>query len=72
MAKNRHNTQPQRPRDLRSSGGVYVETEFGNAGEKLQKVLGEINITRLTCGHKPTEERMAQILRIIGVLTDDE
>jgi hypothetical protein len=69
--KNRHNTQPQRPRDMRG-GDEHIEINEHNVHARLNMLVGAINTVRLTCGDTELEKMMTQILRAGGVLVDDD
>ena len=69
--KNKHNTQPQRPRDMRG-GDEHIEIPEHNVHARLNLLVGAINTVRLTCGDTELEQMMTQILRAGGVLVDDD
>ena len=71
--KNRHNTQPQRPKDLRLiQDGEHIEITENNVHVRLKMLVGAINTVRLTCCDEDLERLMTQILRASGVLIDDD
>jgi len=68
---NKHNTQPQRPRDMRG-GDEHIEITEHNVHVRFKLLVGAINSIRLTCEDAELEKMMTQILRAGGVLVDDD
>ena len=68
--KTKHNSQPQRPRDLR--GKEHINIPEHNVHTRLAMLVGAINTVRVTCEDKEIVKIMTQILRAGGMLIDDE
>ena len=71
MMKSRHNTQPQRPRDL-SDRDLKLDIPESNVHVRLRMLIGAINVVRVTSKDSEIADLMTQILVAGGVLVDDE
>ena len=71
MMKSRHNTQPQRPRDL-SDRDLKLEIPKSSVHVRLSMLVGAINTVRVTCKDSEIVDLMTQILVAGGVLVDDD
>lgn len=70
--KNKHNTQPQRPRDMRG-GDEHIEITKDNAHMHLRRMVAAINTLRVTSEpDSHMAKMMTQILRAGGMLVDDD
>ena len=77
--RKKHNTQPQRPRDLRGNEHLEIPElpEFTSSNmrglhRRLSLLIGAIDVVRITCGDTELEQIMTDILRAGGVLIDDD
>ena len=73
MMKSRHNTQPQRPRDLRDRDLKFVSLNSmpeSKIHAKLRMLIGAINVVRVTSKDSEIADLMTQILVAGGVLVD--
>jgi hypothetical protein len=71
MMKSKHNTQPQRPRDLRDRD-LKLDIPESNVHVRLRMLVGAINTVRVTCKDSDIVDLMTQILVAGGVLVDDD
>jgi len=69
--RKKHNTQPQRPRDVRG-GDEHIEITDNNVYVRFKLLVGAINVVRITCANAELEQIMTDILRAGGVLIDDD